>query len=321
VLVPVIIDPGSFDDLPDIELPVLSALHKSSISSLLRHGVVVFPEVEFETSVAQAIMKLPQRLRESWMAALPAMLVRTSPSATFDMDAQGLPEMTPELAREVRVLACGVTLAGLLQLRIEDSEAEEVMEVARLELLSESGAFHDAASLNSRDILAGENRVDVWRERFQPLAEAVRTATIVDRYALKEFARHRVSGLIWAAQQLNSSTVRNLTVITGARDLEEFEELKPDLQQTFREMNMGRGSLRKVTWSVCIDQAFYGAHGRYIRFGESHCVLVEPGFDVFRTNSMRQTFPCPRVDIASQLARESELRSKRIDRMEIRLDR
>lgn len=318
MLVPVLIDPASFCDSTTSDIAISSALHRRTIQSLLRSGVVVVPNDESFNTLGRSIADLPQAIREYWMAALPRILKRMTPDVSLDFDEDGLPMLRPELSSKVKLVACGELIQQLLQLKFANENCEPNVEYTRLELLSDSNSFRTAELLLSTDIAKGDSRTSVWKERFEDLANSSRTATIVDRYALKEAARHRTSGVAWVAKQLDRSSVTHLTLVVGAKSDEENESARDLIRRALTGAEIGFGTLRKVTCIVCRDQAFYSAHGRYIRFGETHCILVEPGFDVFRTNTMRQTFPCPSVDVSAQLERERELRSQRINTFDLK---
>ena len=322
MLVPVFFDPSAFEDLPSYDTRALTALHQQVILALLRYGVFVLPRGLEGTGIVELVRHLPQGLRERWVESIPKLLTRQSDFGRIEFEKWIESSDYSSLPVGIDVIACGATIAELLEVYEQasaDGNSLRLPEISRFDLVGECQAFSLARQLDETDVQQGENRVDVWETRFRPLAEAVRTVMVVDRYALKEFGRHRTTGLRWMAEQVNRSGVAQLTVITGCTPEDDLDEAKVNLIDSFRKLQPGNGSLRKVRWIFVRDQAFHHAHGRYVRFGEHHVILIEPGTDVFRTNTMRQTFPCQLVDAGSQLARERELRSRRIDELNIKI--
>lgn len=297
--------------MDDTSAPVRRACHERVIKLWTDLGVLVYAGGSKlrDSDLVTAIRELPQDVRKRWQAALKSNRATPGPPSWQGL---ALVEETADLdglQQLLQVAYLHEVRGGLLG--IADGDAAKMVgaiEIVRFDCADQSETFRKAADLCQSHIAEGEAVSDVWRTRFQALAQHTRNITVVDRYAVKQ-----VADRVWATGPAcgHSGLRRLLTeldgVHVGSRGVTCFSAWDGDRDHIRRCVGdvaglMRRGGLRELRLFMATDRDFGAiAHDRFIRFDNSVCE-VGTGLDVLDGQSVRRTstFTMKRAGSASR---------------------
>jgi len=278
------------------------------METLSAHCILVVSNEHEQQMLVAEIKSLPQGIRERWAAIFPLLRVDRLNLENGIENVLSIEDVRRDYKDLVDVIGCEEARAELLGLPPSDPsmiDPASNIELTRLIAFSESERMTEAASIAHSEVFAGENREDVWKKRFETLAMHSKHVTITDRYALSDLSRAS-SGIRWFLEKLSQSKVQTVNLICGD------SEVDPRMGEQMLRVELSRlpkhyGGISSLQLTIVADEKFRQAHGRYIRFDNSHVFLVEPGFDCFSKKKFRQTFPCPMVSSRQQAQRESDL--------------
>jgi hypothetical protein len=300
-----------------------TAAHRRLLEVLMRESIVVIPADD-------ALQRLHERVtvvqdsavRTLWLTAMARLRYLPNPKTT----ASPIEELYDAAALE-RDWGSGTTsvavveptraeLFGLAQGSACFEASPGGPEVTRYDSIDSSDRFRRMRE-SSTDVAAGVHRDTVWNERFALLADTSREVIIIDRYIGKNLVHGRANGITWLATKIAASGAQALTIVTGCATSYSHSDIANAADKVLGPCAAG---LRTAQLVISDDSAFYAGHARHVRFDRSAALLVEPGCDVFNTTTAKQTYPCFMIDPIAAIARETEVRKRRIARHEFWTD-
>lgn len=286
------------------------AAHRQLIELLQSHGQLVFADADDRSTFLTAIRALPPSIRQLWTTALPAFLAASANPAIDRAlaEVRTVPDLTAHWRARIEVAFFADIKARSLGLTPGDAsfvEPTSKIEVTRIDLARESERFRRALNLVGADIPRNADRGDVWRERFEPLATAVKTVTILDRYAVDQLLRGQGQGLEWFLGRLDRSSQVHVHLIAQLDAPQRTAPACAALRALLGRLNAG--GVQSLTVTFAPSAAFRDeAHSRHVRLGPL-AVLIDRGLATFGGSRCSQSTPCIPGDRKSALEREQRV--------------
>ncbi len=288
-------------------------LHERLLWTLERYGVLVTARDEH---LLGTIRHLSGRgLRELWANRLPAL----RPHVINDHAAACLCQVEDyeRLCSEWRGKAELALITADRARRLQSSRAtgsNDCVELERLDLFSKARTLRNIVELAESPIVKGEQRADVWRKRFYPLAMHTDKIVICDRYAGTRLHEHYFkrrpweSGLRWFLKELSQCSTSDVHIITGP-----LESYMPDPQDSKKRLRIftaveiegavrrlakelpGAG-VRDLKLTIAPNGAFRDeSHDRHLQFNRDAnriSIWVGRGLEVFEQEQQGQGTAC-----------------------------
>ena len=276
------VDPEAITDSAN-DLSQIVEMHRRVLLDWRDLGLLVHPGAKLsESPILKAIEQLPVAVKKLWFMALRYNKRRacTAPwSGTFEEDT------CASLHREWELALLQSARATLIA-DLEDDQISKCipalggMEICRFHGFGQSKKMTESRSAMTSSLQAGANCRDEWARRYGSWVRACDTASLVDRYALKDHVHcekiGKKSGL-WLA--LHSFFLRKrempvgLEIILGDQDIG-FSEIEDFSERLERDLALG--GIRSLKLIIAPDSAFRDhCHHRYMR-----CDYAVFGFDL-----------------------------------------
>jgi hypothetical protein len=298
------------------------AAHEELLDELSLHATLVFSSPRELTEFRDAIRALPAALAKRWETLLSSrrLVVDTldpeaAPSVSEALDPVELEEAVSGPVRLVLLERDQAALLGV------PTDAYAVMapggrlEIGRLATATRTQALQRASRLLTEPLREGEDREQLWRDRFGPLVAVSRTVVVYDKYAGIQAARRYVhgernaDGLSWFVSRVALTPGKRIRLITAVTDDErrvlDERSVAPGLQAL-----RDRLADRDVRLDVVLvpDRSEKGdrfGHDRHIRFDERVALSLGPGLQAFAWPKVKETVVVARLPIADAKAREA----------------
>jgi hypothetical protein len=277
---------------------------------LARVGILVFASPDDRARLIHAVRGLPQELRKIWITLLEDVvrMYATAPQPVALSELTTADDLNT-WRRQIRLALVGPvsgTSGGLASGEDRLLHEDSGIELARL-LTADSDRLRDAFALLERDVQRGEQRDDVWEERFRIAASTGLPMTILDSYATQHL--HRAvhaggrCGLVWFLGKLSAAGKTPVHIISCANSAQAARATAHDLTQ-LRSQLSGVTSLSLTLASRQTYQRF--AHARHVRF-RAFVMCLDRGLSMFDHSSCRYSMPCPRVSPDTAREREEDI--------------
>ena len=276
-------------------------------------GVLVYPPVR-DVSIQRRLDELDQQPRKVWSEAWRKILkskrnmYRSYPmdegNFTWDdimkcEDLAGYDEMFEvAILEDVRATV----------LNIPEGEAKYChnVEVLRLPDLDMSIEFERSESRSMDRIRINKPVEDLWRERFQRLAEHSHEIAIVDSYALRDNAIQGTAKLLALLDRDSRGCDVTLYASPPTELTEDAESIRRKLLYTVRQLN--EGGIRSLVVRLHPEDDFrIYAHDRHVRF-DRNVLQIGRGIRVFRYETVREA-----TDLGYIVLKEGSVEGKEND--------
>jgi hypothetical protein len=315
------IDPLSMTDTFGDEA-LRRVVHEELLDELAVHGTLVFSSAAELTEFRTALAHLPESLAKRWEVMLSGRRLivdmlepDAAPSIAQALDAG---ELEQAVSGPVRLVLLERDHAALLGVPSGDFAAMAPagrLELGRLGTATRTAALQRASQLLTAPLREGDDREQLWRERFGPLCDVSKTVVVYDKYAGVQAARRYVhderhaDGLSWFTSRVAlkpGKRIRLITaVVTDERRVLDERTVAPGLQ-ALRDRLADRDVRLDV---VLVPERGQGGdrfgHDRHIRFDERVALSLGPGLQAFAWPKVKETIVVAQLPIADAKAREA----------------
>lgn len=279
--------------------------HDQLLRALRAHGTLVFASADEARALAKVLNSeegLPPGASKKWKGLFEEFLARSpkraevlSPPASFSFAAaHQLDELRTVWAGKAEVAVLDDEQGDRLGIPLD--EGWLAVGDGQLEVAIGSSATHCQRLTRFQDMMdrgfapVGSPREAFWEDVLHPLARVSRTATVVDRYLLKDLLgdARRVGSehVLWLLQHLEASLRANglVTLIVERLNTETAQDVLHAIDDSWPR---GRGR-RTAIEVILVPKSVPGRgsvrfpHDRHIRFDVGAAVVVPAGFDRLR---------------------------------------
>lgn len=299
VVVDVGIDPNAIVDPITTADPALGRLiHEELLEALCVHGRLIFLSTQERTEFVRRLKELPSSLSKLWETLITSGRIRLevvdAESTASIGQAIAADELVAQVAQRLDLVLLETDHARQLGVPTDAFSAlapGSSLELGRVPTATRTHALGHARELLDAPIRVGDNRDEIWRDRFAPFVDVCKTVIIYDRYAGVAAARrylyddedHSRDALTWMLEQIAVKKKRRVRLITAV--MEEDNGRPMDEQVIAQALQSLRDSLgkRKLKLDVVLvpDGGRRFGHDRHIRFGDRVALTLGTGIQVF----------------------------------------
>lgn len=321
VVVGVGIDPLAMADTYGDEA-LRRVVHEELLDELAVHGTLVFSSAAELAEFRDALARLPQSLASRWETMISGRRLvvdmldpEASPSIAQALDAGELEDAVSGPVCLVLLERDHAALLGVPPGEFASMAPGGRLELGRLGTATRTAALQRASRLLTAPLREGDDREQLWAERFGPLVEVSTTVVVYDKYAGAQAARRYVhgernaDGLSWFVSRVAlrpGTRVRLITaVLADDRRVLDERTVAPGLQALRDRLADRDVRLDVVLVPERSDRGDRFGHDRHIRFDERVALSLGPGLQAFAWPKVRETIVVAQLPVADAKAREA----------------
>ncbi len=296
--------------------------HEELLDELAVHGTLLFSSAGELAEFRAALSELPPVLAKRWEALLSGRRLvvdmldpEAAPAIGQALDPARLEDAVSGPVRLVLLDRDHAALLGVPGGAFAAMAPAGRLELGRLATATRTDALRRAAELLTAPLREGDDREDLWRDRFGPLSDVSKLVVVYDKYAGIQAARRYVhsersaDGLTWFLSRVALRPGKRVRLITAVTDddrrvLDE-RTVAPGLQAL-----RDRLADRDVRLDVVLvpdrgDRGDRFGHDRHIRFDERVALSLGPGLQAFARPKVTETIVVARLPVRDAKAREA----------------